>query len=175
MLRSIKAASLAALIMLTSGCAGQLRDFVVAQRNHQGDQALDRGNLKDAALGYRLALQLAPTDPHARAGLVDVLTELARREFEASDFESAVASLVQAQEYDPESVRVAQLRNEVEQAKVRRQLVVANYPTYKATGAQILQSFTLLDTQNKAIIAELHRFQFTYDSTHLTEAIKNAY
>lgn len=164
-----------ALCLSLAACSSGVREFVVAQRNHQGDLALSRGNLTEAKIGYRLALQLAPNDTHARDGLVDVLTRLAEQQYEHSDFEGALEALAEAKTYDPDSVRVAELHDQVVQARVKRQIVIANYPNFSATGKLITKSYQELPTLNKGIVKSLQRFEYTYDGANLTDAIKQSY
>jgi tetratricopeptide (TPR) repeat protein len=164
-----------ALCVPLAACTSGPRDFVVAQRNHQGDLALSRGNLTEAKTGYALALQMSPTDEHAREGLVDVLTRLAEQQYEHSDFEGALEALARAKTYDPQSVRVAELHDQVVQARVKRQIVIANYPNFSATGKLITKSYQDIPPLSKAIVKSLTRFEYTYDSANLTDAIKQSY
>jgi tetratricopeptide (TPR) repeat protein len=170
-----RGAALVAALAGSTGCSSNVRDFVVAQRNHQGDLALTRGNLDAARVGYKLALQLSPSDEHARHGLVDVLSKLAEQSYEHSDFEGAIAALLQAQEIDPHSVRVSELREQVSQARIKRQIVQSNYPNYAATGTLITKAYQEIPALNKDVVRSLHKFAYSYDSQNLTEAIKNSY
>jgi hypothetical protein len=158
-----------------SGCAGSLTQYIVQTRNDQGDRSLANGNLTDADLAYRLALRLAPSDPHARAGLAAVQLKIAARDYTQSKFDDALAAVAVAEKYDPESVRLAQLRSEIEQARVKRQIVLSNYPTYKETGRSLRRSYAQLRVQSNAIVAMLQRFDYTYDSNELTSAIRASY
>jgi tetratricopeptide (TPR) repeat protein len=167
--------SLIAVPLCASGCAGGISDFIVQQRNAQGDTALDHGNLTDAQLAYRLAVQVDPQDAHARAGLAAVQLKIAAELFTESKIEDALAALAVAAKYDPDSVRLAELRSEIEEARVKREIVVSNYPTYKETGRALRRSYTQLKTQTGAIVAALQRFDYTYDSDNLTTAIRSAY
>jgi tetratricopeptide (TPR) repeat protein len=167
--------SLVAAPLCASGCAGGITDFIVQQRNAQGDAALDHGNLTDAQLAYRLAVQVDPQDAHARAGLAAVQLKIAAQLFTESKIEDALAALAVAAKYDPDSVRLAELRSEIEEARVKREIVVSNYPTYRETGRALRRSYTQLKTQTGAIVAALQRFDYTYDSDNLTTAIRSAY
>jgi tetratricopeptide (TPR) repeat protein len=162
-------------LVLLSGCAGGVRDYIVTQRNAQGDRAMDGGNLKDAALAYRLALELNANDEHARTGLASVQTQLAVSEFEAGKLDDALASLAIAAKYDPQSVRIAELRAQIDQAKLKQSIVISNYPAYRETGVQLRHSYESLRQLDNAIIAALQRFDYTYDSDHLTDAIRQSY
>ncbi len=168
------ALALAALTL--GGCAGGgLKQYIVTMRNHQGDLSLGRGNLVDASLGYRLALQIAPGDAHARAGLAQVQVQIALKEYQASRFEDALASVAVAAKYDPGSVRVAELRAEIEQARVKREIVLSNYPTYRETLRQIQRAYRDLRTLDARIVVGLQRFSYTLDSAQLAQAIENSY
>jgi tetratricopeptide (TPR) repeat protein len=161
---------------LLGGCGGGgLKTYIAGMRNHQGDLALDHGNLIDASLGYRLALQIEPNDPHARAGLAAVQIKLASQLYQASKFEDALAAVAVAAKYDPQSVRIAELRSEIEQARVKREIVLSNYPTYSETLRQIQRAYRDLRTLDARIVLGLQRFSYTLDSTQLAQAIANSY
>ncbi len=130
-----------ALAIGLGGCAGDLRQAIVATRNHQGDAAFSNRNYADAALAYRLALQLAPEDEHARAGMAQVQLELADQDYRASKFDDALQALEIATKYDAQSVRLAALRSEVSDARLKREIVVANYPAFRETGSGIRRSY----------------------------------
>jgi tetratricopeptide (TPR) repeat protein len=157
------------------GCSGGgPKQYIVSARNHQGDMALAHNNLQDASLAYRLALQLDPENTHARAGLAEVQLKLAVQQYQASHFEDALASLAIAAKYDPQSVRVAEVRSEIEQARVKREIVLSNYPTYRENLRQIERSYRDLRALDVKIISALQRFDYTYDSGQLTQAIQNS-
>ncbi len=164
--------ALALLLVPLAGCAGGVSDFIVEQRNSQGDKALDRGNLSDAQLAYRLALQVSPQDTHARAGMAAVQLKIAAALFQNSKIDEALAALSIAQKYDPESVRLAELRTEIGEARIKREIVVSNYPTFAETGRGLRRSYIQLKTQTATIVAALERFDYTYDSQELTKAIR---
>jgi hypothetical protein len=161
---------------LLGGCSGGgLKNYIVGMRNHQGDLSLDHGNLVDASLGYRLALQLDPHDAHARAGLAAVQVKLAIQLYQVSKFEDALAAVATAAKYDPQSVRIAELRSEIEQARVKREIVLSNYPTYRETLRQIQRAYRDLRTLDARIVIGLQRFSYTLDSAQLAQAITNSY
>jgi tetratricopeptide (TPR) repeat protein len=164
-------ALLALLAVAPAGCAGSIERFIVQTRDHQGDLSLESKNLPDAALAYRLALRVAPNDEHARAGLAAVQLKIAAQEYTLSKFDDALAALAVAAKYDPDSVRLAELRSEVEQARVKREIVLSNYPTYKETGLGLRRSYAQLHVQSNAIVATLQRFDYSYDSSELLKAI----
>jgi tetratricopeptide (TPR) repeat protein len=157
-----------------SGCAGSLSGFIVSTRNHQGDMALANENFTDAALAYRLALKIAPDDEHARAGLAAVQLQIAAQEYLHSHFDDALASLAVAAKYDPDSVRLAELKTEIEQARVKREIVVSNFPTYSETGLALRKSYAQLRKESDGIVAALQRFDYTYDSAELQKAIRES-
>jgi tetratricopeptide (TPR) repeat protein len=173
--RTIRLFALAGLLLAGSGCVGDLRQTIVATRNQQGDEAVAVANFADAAVAYRLALQLDPSDEHARTGLAEVQLRIADQLYKTSRFEEALAALEVAAKYDPQSVRLTALRSEIESAKVKREIVVANYPAYKETGFAIRRAYVLLKTQSARIVGTLQRFDYTYDSAALSKAIRDSY
>jgi tetratricopeptide (TPR) repeat protein len=159
-----------------AGCSGGgLKQYIVSMRNQQGDMGLEHGSYQDASLAYRLALQIDPNDSHARAGLAQVQIKIAQQQYRASKFEDALAAIAVATKYDPQSVRIAELRAEIEQARIKREIVISNYPTYAETGRQIQRSYRDLRTLDAKIIGALQRFAYTFDSSQLTQAIQNSY
>jgi hypothetical protein len=66
------------------------------------------------------------------------------------------------------------LRAEVQQARVKREIVLSNYPTYRETGLALRKSYAQLRVQANAIVASLQRFDYTYDSTELVKAIRQS-
>jgi hypothetical protein len=172
--RTLACAVALAAIPTLAGCAGPIAGFIVQTRNHQGDLALANRNLTDAALAYRLALRVAPDDAHARAGLAAVQLQVAAEDYERSKFDDALAALAVAAKYDPDSVRLSELRQEVQQARVKRQIVVSNYPTYSETGLALRKAYAQLSKQSNAIVASIQRFDYSYDSTELVKAIRQS-
>ncbi|HET9029363.1 MAG TPA: tetratricopeptide repeat protein [Candidatus Aquilonibacter sp.] len=158
-----------------SGCAGGVEHWIVNTRVHQGDVALERGNVRDAELAYRLALKVDPKDPRAREGLIQSAGDLAQSLYANGDFEDALATLEEGLRVDPTSVRLAGLKATIEDAKLKREIVISNYPTYKEAGGTLQKAYEQLDTSNKLILASLKRFSYTYDTTDLTSAIKRSY
>jgi lipopolysaccharide biosynthesis regulator YciM len=172
MKRTLRTILVALALLAGAGCAGGLTGFIVAQRNHQGDLALHNGNVKDAQLAYRLALSVDPTDAHARAGYAQAQLAIAGQEYQKSDFDAAVKTLDVAAKYDPQSVRLAELKSEVESARVKRQIVLTNYPTYSETGLALRKAYAQLHLQSNDIVLALQRFGYTYDSAELEKAIE---
>jgi tetratricopeptide (TPR) repeat protein len=168
-------ALLLAVVVSTTGCASGISSWIVQTRNHQGDVALEHGNSADASIAYQLALRVDPHNAHARAGLVGVQARIAQILFTASKFDDAVKALDVANHYAPGDERVEALRAQIEQAEIKRDIVVSNYPTYRETGAALRRSFILLRTQAEDIATTLHRFDYTYDSNELSQAIRQSY
>ncbi len=158
-----------------AGCAGSVEHWIVNTRVHQGDVAMDRGNVRDAELAYRLALRVDPKDPRARAGLVQASGALAQDLYTSGDFDDALVTLDEGLKVDPASVRLAGLKSTIEDAKLKREIVISNYPTYKEAGATIQKAYEQLNATNKGILASITRFSYTYDTVDLTSAIKRSY
>ncbi len=170
-----KRISLLMLLVALAGCAGPVEHWIVDARVHQGEVALARGNVKDAQLSYSLALRVDPTDERARAGYVRASADFAQELFSKGDFDDALTAIASGQKYDPSSVRLEALKGQIEDAKLKREIVISNYPTYKDAGAQIQHAYQQLDVADKAILASLKRFSYTYDPDELTAAIKHSY
>lgn len=157
------------------GCAGPVEHWIVDARVHQGEVALQRGNVRDALLSYRLALRVDPTDERARAGFVQTSADFAQDLYSKGDFEDALATIAGGLKYDPSSVRLQALRGQIDDAKLKREIVISNYPTYKDAGLALAHAYTRLNVTDKDILASLKRFSYTYDTDDLTAAIKNSY
>jgi hypothetical protein len=173
--RRFALALVTAALLATTGCASSISSWIVQTRNHQGDIALAHGNSGDASVAYQLALRVAPANAHARAGLVTVQARIAQTLFTASKFEDAVKALDVANHYAPGDVRIDALRSQIEQAEIKRDIVVSNYPSYRETGAGLRRSYAQVRTQSQEVAAALHRFDYTYDSNELTLAIRQSY
>lgn len=167
-------AAIAACVAL-SGCAGSIQHWIVNVRVHQGAQALAVGNVRDAELSYRLALRVDPQDPRARAGYVRAAAAYAQSEYARGNFDDALATIGDGLRYDPQSVRLAALKRTVDEARLQREIVVSNYPTFRETGQQLQRAYAQLDTTNKLLLRSLRRFQYTFDASDLTDAIKRSY
>ncbi len=165
----------AAVLLGTTGCASSVTHWIVATRNHQGDLAIAHQNYADASIAYQLALKIDPKNDHARAGLVTVQLRLAQTAFTNSHFEDAIEELAIASKYSPGDDSVDALRSEIEQAEIKRDIVVANFPTYKESGAALQRSYEQIKVQSTAIARLIKRFSYTYDSSELTTAIRNSY
>jgi tetratricopeptide (TPR) repeat protein len=169
--------SLAAICAATllGGCAGSIERWIVDTRVHQGDVALARGNASDAALAYKLALRVDPKDTQARAGFVQAAAELARLQYSKGSFDDALATVNGGLAVDPQSARLAALKATIDQAKLQREIVVSNYPTYHAALLEIQRAYQQLNVTNALVLRELKRFGYTFDPNELTTAIKRSY
>lgn len=158
-----------------TACAGPVERWIVQTRVHQGDTALERGSLREAATAYRLALRVAPNDPRARAGFARASEQIAQAEYGRGDFENAMATLNEGAKYEQSDLRLAALRSEIENARLKREIVLSNYPTYEGSGLRLQAAYAALNDQNKLILRGLRRFNYTYDTQDLTKAIQNSY
>lgn len=173
----MKALRLLALcaILGTAGCASNVAHWIVQTRDRQGDIALARYSYQDASIAYQLALKIDPSDEHARTGLVTVQLRIAQNQFASSRFEDAIEALMLAAKYSPADERIASLRSEIEQAQIKRDIVVSNYPSYKETGASLGRSYESIKLRSTEIVRSLKRFNYTYDTNELTKAIRASY
>jgi len=160
---------------LLTGCAGSIERWIVNTRVHQGDLALLRGNARDAELSYRLALRVDPNDPQARTGYVEAAAELARLEYSKGTFDDALATVDEGLQVDPQSARLAALKSTVEQAKLQREIVISNYPTYRAAALELEHAYGQLNVTNALLLKSFRRFGYTFDTTDLAAAIKRSY
>ncbi len=168
-------AAAAATLLSTSGCAGSVEHWIVNTRVHQGDVALERGNVADAELSYRLALRIDPKNVRARGGFVLASADLAQKQYTLGDFDAALGTIEQGLKVDPTSVRLAALKTTLEDAKLKREIVISNYPTYHEAGIAIQHAYEQLDLTNKTLLKSLKRFSYSYDTEDLTKAIKQSY
>lgn len=170
----MKVLAVLALLAL-GGCAGSVERWIVNTRVNQGDVALARGSLHEAETAYRLALRVNPRDMRARAGFSQASGLIAEADYRKGDFDDALSTLNDAQKYDPQSVRLQALRTQIDDARLKREIVISNYPTYEGAGLQIQTEYAGLNDQTKAILRSLKRFAYTYDTQDLTRAIQNSY
>lgn len=136
---------------------------------------MQRGEVRDALLAYRLALRDEPKNPRAQAGSVQAAAGLAQLEYNKGDFDDALATIRDGLKVDPSSVRLAALEMIVNQAKLKREIVISNYPSYHDAGLQLERAYAQLDTENKLLLKSLKRFGYTFDGDDLTDAIKRSY
>ncbi|HEY5340701.1 MAG TPA: tetratricopeptide repeat protein [Candidatus Aquilonibacter sp.] len=170
-----RAALVALALFACAGCAGPIERWVVNTRVHQGEVALQRGNLQDAELSYRLALSVNPSDERARDGFVQTSADLAQSLYTRGNFDDALAAIAAGLRYDPSSVRLAALKGQIEDATLKREIVISNYPTYKDAGISLSHAYQQLTVTDKMILANIKRFSYTYDTADLTAAIKSSY
>lgn len=168
-------ACLFAVVAGLEGCAGTVEHWIVNTRVNQGDVALDRGNLHEAETAYRLALRVNPKDARARAGFAKVSAMIAEADYRHGDFDDAMTTLNEAAAYDPQSVRLEALRSQIEDARLKREIVISNYPTYEGAGLQMQTAYAALNDSTKDILKSLKRFSYTYDTQDLTRAIRTSY
>lgn len=171
----VAAIALAVLATGLTGCAGSIEQWIVNTRVHQGAIALERGDVRDAELAYRLALRIDPKDPRAQAGYVDAAAGLAQDQYARGEFDDAEATIRDGLRIDPESVRLAALKRTIDEARLKHEIVVSNYPSYREAGAAIARSYQQLDVTNKQLLKSLKRFTITYDDADLVKAIKRSY
>lgn len=160
---------------LLSGCAGSIERWIVNTRVHQGDVALARGDARDAELAFRLALRIDSRNARARAGFVEAAAALARVEYAKGTFDDALDTVDEGLAVDPQSVRLAALKETIDEAKLQREIVLSNYPTYRAAGIEIQHAYQRLNVTNSLLLRDLRRFGYTFDGTDLTSAIKRSY
>ncbi len=165
----------AVLITGLDGCAGSIENWIVNTRVNQGEVALSRGSYHEAEIAYRLALRVNPHDPRARAGFSQVSAAIAEADYRKGDFDDALLTLNEAQKYDPQSVRLQALRSQIEDARLKGEIVSSNYPTYQRAGVQLQESYATLNLQTKNILKSLKRFSYTYNTQDLTKAIQDSY
>jgi lipopolysaccharide biosynthesis regulator YciM len=160
---------------LLTGCARPIERWIVDTRVHQGDVSLAAGDASDAELAYRLALRVNPKDARARAGFVQATAELAQIEYTKGAFDDATTTVDEGLAVDPESVRLAAIKATIGQAKLEREIVISNYPTYRAAGLELARAYKQLDATNALLLRNLRRFGNTLDANELAAAIKRSY
>jgi len=173
--RIAAAAAFIALALSASCCAGALTQRLVDLRTSQGDAALIAGSLEEAEKEYALALKLDPHNSHARTGLARVLFLQARAAFIDSKLDDAQIEIAGALRYAPEDDATKALSSQIDQAKIRREIVLANYPLYETVGASLTDSLKTLAASQHEIALQLKAFRSDFDATHLTKAIIAAY
>lgn len=169
-----RALACAVLLAGMTGCATDITRWIAQTRNHQGDVALAHGNDLDAAEAYELALKVAPHNEHARAGFVGVQLRLAEKLFAEGKFEAAIDALALAAKYSPDDERLVALRSQIEQAQIKRDIVVSNFPSYQETTSGIRRSYAAVKRSAEEIGRSIARFEYTYDTAELTKAIRQS-
>jgi tetratricopeptide (TPR) repeat protein len=176
--RGIKRALVAVALacsLCCAGCAGSITQWMIGMRNSQGDTALANGNVQDAEKEYRLALALNPHNSHARAGLAEVLYLTAKQDFAGSKLDEAALEIGQSLQYGPDNAAALALSNEIGQAKIRREIVISNYPLYGSINAALAPAFKAVSESNYLMAKEVKAFANDFDTAHLTKAIANSY
>ncbi|HME82025.1 MAG TPA: hypothetical protein VKF82_08115 [Candidatus Eremiobacteraceae bacterium] len=163
--------ALASCALALGGCSASLKDRIVDLRNAQADAALQTDNIVEAEKEYTLALALAPNDEHARTGLAKVAYLHAKADIDAGDIDEANIEIQKALKYAPKDASALDLASAIDQARIRRDIVVANFPTYKASSDAIRELLKANALANKNIELQLHDFNTDYDVTHLRKAI----
>ena len=169
------AAAVAALALLSAGCAGSVTQWMVELRSSQGDTALENNSLVEAEKEYELALKLDPHNAHARAGLAKVLFLQARADFINLKLDQARVDIAGALKYAPDNDETKVLAAQIDQAKIRREIVLANYPLYESVGAGLSESLRTLTASQLEIGRQLKSFRSDFDTAHLTRAIVASY
>jgi tetratricopeptide (TPR) repeat protein len=158
-----------------AGCAGTVTRWMVDLRTSQGDSALAQSSLVEAEKEYDLALRLDPHDARARTSLARVLFLQARADFNASALDQAGSEISEARKYAPADAAAQALASQIEQAKIRREIVLSNYPLYESMGSSMTDSLKTLTATQKEIAKQLKAFNADFDTGHLTKAIVAAY
>ena len=169
---------LAALLLATTGCASSISSWIVQTRNHQGDVALDHENRR-RRLGRLSAARCGSirTTPHARAGLVAVQARIAQTALHRLAVRGCGARRsTSPTSYAPGDARIEALRCADragrDQARHRR-LELSRVPRDRRRHPRARSS--QLRSEAAEIAATLHRFDYTYDSNELTQAIRQSY
>src|SRR5579863_1491276 len=164
-----------AAALLCAGCAGAFTQRLVELRTSQGDAALATKSLVEAQKEYVLALKLDPHAAAARSGLARTLFLQARADFIDSQLDQAQIDVEGALKYAPGDDAARALAAQIEQAKIRREIVLANYPVYESVGASLTDSLKALTATQKEVAVQLKLFRADFDSGHLTRAITASY
>ncbi len=172
--KRLAAIALLGLFSLTA-CAGPVENWIVDTRIHQGNIALADNNPADALLAYSLALRVNPHSAAARTGFVTASADEAQIQYAHGEFGAGLVTLNAALRVDPSSVRLQALKTVIDGAKLRQEIVMSNYPAYRHAGLLIRESYAHLNEANALLIRSLRRFQYTYDVSDLTAAIKQSY
>jgi tetratricopeptide (TPR) repeat protein len=165
---------LAAAVM-AGGCASSVTRWMVNLRTSQGTAALARSNLAEAQKEYGLALKLDPHDASARSGLADVLYLQAKADFTNSKLDQAEVEIEGARAIEPSDADAQALATQIEQARIRREIVLANYPLYESVGTTLGDSLKTLTASQKEVAKQIKSFANDFDTAHLTKAIVTSY
>ncbi len=157
------------------GCAQSITHWMVNLRTSQGDAALAKPSLPEAKKEFQLALALDPKNAHARAGLAKTLYLTAKADFVSSKLDEAASDIAEALKYAPSDAATLALANDIDQAKIRREIVVANYPLYGSINAALKPVFKEIAAGNHEIETEVKAFSSDFDTAHLSKAIVESY
>ena len=161
---------LAGMLVLT-GCSSVLKDRIVDLRNAQADSALQDDKIVEAEKEYGLALALAPNDEHARAGFAHAAYLHAKSAIDDGDIDTAQIEIQKSLKYSPKDAAALDLAAVIDQARIRRDVVVANFPAYRASSDVIRDLLKANALTNKNIQQQIHLFNADYDAAHLRKAI----
>jgi hypothetical protein len=175
MIRVMNAFCIVLAAVFSAGCAGPIETWIVSTRIHQGDVALSDREPADAMYAYSLALRVDPHSAAARAGLVTAAADEAQVEYTHGEFGFALASIAEGMKVDPTSVRLIALKGQIDDAKLKQEIVESNYPAYQHAGLLIRESYARLNEDNALLLKSLRRFEYTYDVADLTQAIRQSY
>jgi len=165
----------AAAAFMLCGCAAPLSRRIVSLRNAQGDAAMANHDLSEARKEYALALALSPANAHARQGLAHVMFLNAGADFINAKLDQAQSEVAAALKYAPNDAATQALKGQIDQAKIRREIVIANYPLYASVGASLGESLKAVDATKKDVEKQLRSFDYDYDTAHLQKAIVESY
>lgn len=168
--RALAALALAAALVAT-GCTSAFKDRIVDLRNAQADAALDNHNVVEAEKEYGLALSLAPDNEHARAGFVHATYLHAKENYANGKIDDAAVEVARGLKLAPKDAGLLDLASAIDQARIRRDVVVGNFPSYKTIGDSISALLSANALSSKDIQRELHLFHTDYDVAHLRKAI----
>jgi tetratricopeptide (TPR) repeat protein len=176
-MRKLMLALCAVGTLVNSGCAQPLTHWMVNLRTSQGDTALarEKPNFVEAEKEYKLALALDPKNTHARAGYAKALYLTAKQDFATSKLDEAASEIEEALKYAPNDAATLAFANEIEKAKIRREIVVANYPLYGSINAALKPVFKQIATSDMAIEKQVKAFSSDFDTAHLKKAIVETY
>ena len=166
---------LAVALLALSGCAGSIEGWIVNTRIHQGALALANSEYPDAVNAFALALRVDPHNLQAQEGFVEAAGDEAQAQYTHGHYDAALATIAQGLSVDPLSVRLDGLKTLIEDAKLKQEIVISNYPAYQRAGEELETSYERLSETNVLITKALRRFGYTYDMNDLSAAVKQSY
>ena len=111
------------------------------------------------SLSYRLALRVDPKDPRAQAGYVRAAAGVAQAQYARGDFDDALATIRDGLQVDPESVRLAAIERTIDEARLKREIVISNYPSYREAGTARAVARTAARRDQQAAAAQPQTLQ----------------